>query len=127
APALEDRDFEAAGCEIAGAGEAVVAAADDHGVVTRCGHDWVQREASSVYRRVRSTPDTGRSTALLFAHSRCNDGKAAVDVGDLAGHCARKVGQQKRGDVADLADRDVASQRRRFFDEVEDLGESADA
>src|SRR5882672_8974812 len=70
--------------------------------------------------------EEGGTETLLFAHSRRDDRKAAVDVGNLAGHRAGKVGEEKRGDVADLVDRHVPTQRRVLFDEVKDLGEPAD-
>src|SRR2546430_11717713 len=53
--------------------------------------------------------------------------EAAIDVSDLARDRARQIGEIKRGDVADLIDRNVAPKRRVLFDEMQDLREAADA
>ena len=53
--------------------------------------------------------------------------KPRVDVGDLGGDAGGQVGEQERGDVADVVDRHVAAQRRVVLDDVEDLAEALDA
>jgi hypothetical protein len=52
--------------------------------------------------------------------------EAGVDVGDLGGDAGGQVGEQERGDVADVVDRHVAAQRRGALDHVEDLAEALD-
>src|SRR5438477_11614020 len=72
------------------------------------------------------SPSGERVQTLFFRHSRGNDRKAAIDIGYFAGHRAREIGQQKRRDVADFVDGHIATQRRRLFDEAENLREPAD-
>src|SRR5881394_1512783 len=76
-------------------------------------------ELRSTLNAQRSTDHAERSTVL--AHPCRDDRKAAVDIGNLAGHCAGKVGEEERRDVADLVDRHVAAQGRGPLDEAEDL------
>src|SRR5437660_679708 len=63
----------------------------------------------------------------LLLESGSDRGESTVSVSYFAGDRARQRREIKRRDVADLVDRDVAPQRRVVLDEMQDLGEAADA
>src|SRR5262252_5055204 len=72
------------------------------------------------------TAEQRPALASVLRHPRGDDRKAVVDICHLACHCAREVGEQKCGNVADLFGRYIALQRRCALDEMEDLREAAD-
>src|SRR6185369_15491562 len=82
--ALEHADGKARGREIGGAGEAVMPAADDDGV-----------EACGAAASGSATLGGHREPQSVVVESRGDDGKSAVDVGDLAGDAAREVRKEK--------------------------------
>src|SRR5438874_8579047 len=74
-----------------------------------------------------SSADTLATYESFIHEARGDRREAAVDVRNLAGDRAGQIGEIKRGDVADLVARHVAPKRRVLFDEMQDLGETADA
>src|SRR5438552_19187305 len=72
-----------------------------------------------------SGADTNATRGSFVRETGRDRREAAIDVCDLAGARARQIREIKRGDAADLVDRDVAPTRRVPFDEMQDLGEPA--